>query len=45
MELNVTLDVFGMELARVINNVIYQCNLTCSNTTKPIVFTINYGTV
>ena len=45
MEFNVTFDLYGLEVARVTKNVIYHCNSSCSNTTKPIDFTINYGTV
>ena len=45
MELNATSNLFGLEWARVTHNVIYQCNLSCSNSTKPIVFTVNYSTV
>ena len=45
MELNVISYLFGLELASVTNHVIYQCNASCSNTTKPIVFTIYYSTV
>ena len=45
MELNVTSDLFGIEFVKVATYVIYQCNLSCSNATKPIVFTINYRSV
>ena len=45
MDLNVTFDLFGLEVARWTKRVIYQYKASCLNTTKPIVFTINYGTV
>ena len=45
MEFNVSSYIFGLEVARWTKHVIYQCNLSCSNTTKPIDFTIIFGTV
>ena len=42
MELNVINQYFGIQLAKVKNNITYQCNLQCHNWTEPTNFNISY---
>ena len=42
MELNVVNEYFGIQSAKVKNNITYQCNLQCQNWTEPTTFRVIY---